>query len=214
MDYQSNSKKNREKAEKSEPQEDKKIVKIITGEVIQKPKGIRYKMKEVFLGGNFTTAMQYVTADVLLPALRNLILDMVSKGTERLIFGDSYYRRSGYDPRPRISYQNYGNPIYRDPRLVSDIRANLPDQRRPLRQNRRDVNDIILSSREEAELVVERLIDVIDRYQVVSLQDLHELLGLPSSHVDQKWGWTYLNNVQIRQVRDGHLIELPPLEEI
>jgi hypothetical protein len=92
---------------------------------------------------------------------------------------------------------------------------NIPDQGpRSIRVNRRDANDIILTSREEAELVIERLIDIIDKYDVASLADLNDLLGLPTSHVDNKWGWTYLNNVEIRQIRNGYLIDLPSLEEI
>ena len=73
---------------------------------------------------------------------------------------------------------------------------------------------MILASREEAELVLERLLDIISKYEVASLADLYDLTGLPSSHVDNKWGWTYLNNTEIRQVRDGYLLDLPPLEEI
>jgi len=62
--------------------------------------------------------------------------------------------------------------------------------------------------------VVERLIDILDKYEVVSLADLYDLLGLPTSPIDNKWGWTVLKQVEIRQTREGYLIELPPLEEI
>ena len=44
--------------------------------------------------------------------------------------------------------------------------------------------------------------------------DLYDLTGLPSAHVDNKWGWTYLTNTEIRQIRDGYLLDLPPMEEI
>ena len=104
----------------------------------------------------------------------------------------------------------YNSPVRRD-------RAYLPDQApaRPLgRQVRRETNDLVLTSREEAELVLERLTDIIDKYGVASLADLYDLTGLPTSHVDNKWGWTYLNNTEIRQVRDGYLLDLPPVEEI
>lgn len=205
MDYQGNAKKQKE--EKPD-QEKKNIEKIVTGDVIQKPKSIGHKFKDIFFGGDFKLAMKFVSAEVLLPALRNLIVDSVTKGAERFVYGDST-RGRGRPPeyRPRVQYNN---PIYRqDPRI-----ANLPDQVRAHRQSRRDTNDIILTSREEAELVVERLIDIIDKYDVASLSDLYDLLGLPTTHVDNKWGWTFLNNVEVRQVRTGYLIDLPSLEEI
>jgi hypothetical protein len=73
---------------------------------------------------------------------------------------------------------------------------------------------VIVGTREEAELVIERLIDVLDKYDVVSLAALYELLGLETSYIDNKWGWTNLSSAQVRQIRQGYLLELPPLEEI
>lgn len=80
--------------------------------------------------------------------------------------------------------------------------------------NRHEINDIVVGTREEAELVVERLGDILETYDVVSLADLNELLGLQTSPIDNKWGWTFIKNVPIRQIRQGYLLELPPLEEI
>ena len=71
-----------------------------------------------------------------------------------------------------------------------------------------------MAERDDAELFVERLIDIIEKYEVASLADLYDLLGWASSHVDNKWGWTYLSNVEVRQVRDGYLIDLPPFEAV
>lgn len=75
------------------------------------------------------------------------------------------------------------------------------------RQARDDV--VILATRSEAELVLERLGDIIDKFEVASVGDLHDLLGLPQTHVDQKWGWTYVGDASIRQVREGYLLDLP-----
>lgn len=212
-DYQGNAKKQRDKPQITE----KKVEKVVTGNVVQKPKSLGYKFRDIFFGGDFKLAMSFVTAEVLLPALRNLIVDSVTKGAERFVFGESSYRRRPIDPRPIVRYDN---PMMyrrdpRDPRFSMSPLANIPEQGpRTYRTSRRETNDIILQSREEAELVVERLLDCIDKYQVASLADLYDLLGLETSHVDNKWGWTYLNNVEIRQVRNGYLIDLPALEEI
>jgi hypothetical protein len=79
---------------------------------------------------------------------------------------------------------------------------------------RNQPKDFVLSKRSEAELVVAHVIDVLKRYEIVSLADLYDLMGLESSYTDTKWGWTRLNNVQIHEVTNGFTIEFPPLEEI
>lgn len=213
MDYQSNSRKQREGLPSGEPIKEKKIEKVVTGEVTLKPKSIGRKFKDIFFGGDIRLATRFVTGEVLLPALRNLVVEMTSKGIERVVYGESTFRRSySSDPRPRIMYNN---PIYRpDPRQpnIPVPMRRIPDQNY---RTRREAQDVIVESREVAEDVVEQLMNVLDSYQVVSLADLYSTLGIEStSHVDNKWGWTYLNNVEIRQVRDGYLIDLPPLEDI
>lgn len=79
---------------------------------------------------------------------------------------------------------------------------------------RRDTPEVILPTRSDAEAVLEMMLNYLDKYGVVALAELHELVGLETSHTDQKWGWTVLRNIPIRQVRDGYTIELPPMEEI
>lgn len=207
MDYQGNSRKDREKEEKLK---EKKVEKVVVGEVIQKPKGPGRKFKDVFFGGDARHAASFVTSDVLLPALRNLIVDMVTKGAERLIYGEANARRRPTNYGARYQYQGGASYSYRP-----DPRDRLPlGAPRVSRNARHEMNDIVIGTKEEAELVVERLIDIVDQYEVASLADLYELLGLTSSHIDNKWGWTYLGSVQIRQIRQGYLLELPPLEEI
>ena len=203
MDYQGNAHKQREgKA----PPPEKKVEQVITGEVIVKKKSWGEKFKGIFFGGDARNALRYIAADVFLPTIRNLVVDATTKGMERMVYGESSAQRRR--PMNYGSRVQYNNPVRRD-------RAYLPDQpARSLRPVRRDLNDMILASREEAELVLERLLDIISKYEVTSLADLYDLTGLPSSHVDNKWGWTYLNNTEIRQVRDGYLLDLPPLEEI
>lgn len=210
MDYQGNANKDKEKPTQRE-RPDKKLEKVVTGEVSQKPRGVGRKFKEVFFGGDAKNAASFVVSDVLLPALRNLIVDAVTNGAEKLIYGESRGRgRSRTNYGARYQYNaGYPSPFRPDPR------ERLPmGGARGIRQGRHEVNDIVIATKEEAELVAERLVDIVDQYEVASLADLYELVGLPSSHIDNKWGWTFLGNIQIRQIRQGYLLELPPLEEI
>ena len=208
MDYQGNSKKDKANSEKPEKSE-KNIEKVVTGEVVQKPKSLGKKFKETFFGGDSKQVAKYITADVLLPAIRNLVVDMITKGAERMIYGERDARRR--DPRINYGAHYQLNPVSsRNPFDPRTAQSAIPRGR----QNRHEINDIVVSTREEAELVLERLNDILEKYDVASLADLYDLLGLQTSHIDNKWGWTFISNVPVRQIRQGYLLELPPLEEI
>ena len=207
MDYQGNSHKAREHGRKivEKPKQEK----IVTGVVVEKKPGFGHKLKSLFFGGGFKGTLQFVAADVLLPAVRNLFVDTVEAGARRAVYGESASaRRRGLGPQYGSRIQ-YNSPLHRERNP-----AYLPDQPSRLKPIRRDTNDFILSTREEAEHILERLLDIVSQYEVASLADLYDLAGLPSSPVDNKWGWSYLNNAEIRQVREGYLLDLPPTEEI
>lgn len=209
-DYQGNSKTTR-----AEPKAlpEKTVEKVVVGEVVVQKKSLGRKFKDLFVAADIHSVIGYVASEVLLPAARNMIVDGASKGVERMMYGESTARRRGYGV-PNQSRITYNNPInrggYRD---VSSRRAPSPTVG-PRSSPRGARDDFILSSREEADLVLERMNDIIDTYEVVSVADLNDLVGMPTSHVDNKWGWVYLGDVLVRQVREGYLIDLPPAEPI
>lgn len=186
----------------------KEIQKVVSGEVVQRKKPIGKRFKELFFSGEFKGAVSFIVGAVLLPALKNMVVDATSKGVERVVYGESVSRRRPELGRPRVSYNN---PMdrYSQPR-----RTMLPDQPPHSAPRRQDAGEIILVSRDEAELVIERLRDVLDTYEVASIADLHDLVGLPTTYVDNKWGWTDLKYAEIRQIREGYLIDLPTVEPI
>lgn len=211
-DYQGNSK--RSKEPKDQTEEPKKLEKVVVGEVVVKPPTLGSKFKNVFFGGDFHTASEYVVTQVLLPALRNLIVESISRGTDRLIYGDSGPRSRPVVPqqyRPRVEYHN--------PAAIRQGAGGvtyLPNQtpRWSATPGNKTVQDITLGTKDDAERVVDALIAVVDQYQIVSVADLYELVGLPSAHVDHKFGWTNLATIAINQTRDGWVISFPPVEEI
>lgn len=211
MDYQSNSHKQKE-PNPAKDKTEKKVVKVVKGDVVQKQKPLGRRFKETFFGGEAKVAMAFVVADVLLPTLRDLVFNSVSKGAERYIYGESRFRTRTPTFGSRVQYNN---PIYRpDPRTTTySTTANLPDQPAGRPQSKQ-FQDIILAARGDAEAVLEMLGAIIDQYDFASLGDLYELVGLEAAHTDQKWGWSGLHNAGVRQVREGYLIDLPPLEAL
>lgn len=202
MDYPSNSNKNKE--EPSKPKKD--IEKVISTEAIVQKKSVSEKFKNIFLGGEFKSSLRYISAEVLLPAFRNMIVDATTKGIERVIYGESTPKRPASSMQSRMSYNT---PVDR-----SYSRFASPSQHTVSRNRRYDVSNIVLVSREEAETVLERLNDILQKYDVVSVADLHQLVGLPSTYIDNKWGWSSLRFADVRQIREGFLLDLPPVEPI
>ena len=196
---------------KSKPQknpDDKNIERVITTPVMQRKKTFGQKFKDAFIGGEFRSASTYILAEVLLPALRNTIVDATSKGIERMIYGDVTPRsHNNYgNNRPRISYDSPLHP------MSPQHRAYLPHQPGP--GKRQQFNDIVLTSRAEAELIIERMGDIIENYEYASISDLKHLIGERSNYVDKTWGWSSINFVDIRQIREGWLISFPSAEPI
>lgn len=197
---------------KDQEKKDEKVVeKVVTGVVVKRrtPLGVRFK--NVFVGGDFKSAVRYVGREVMLPALKNMVFDAWSEGGRRVLYKETDRRsqRAGYPgvSTPRIRYDTSANRDPRDPRLTYPNAISV-------QRERHDIGQLILSSREDAEMVVDTLREIIERYQVASVGDLYELLGLSSSYTDNKWGWTNLSEITIRQIREGYLIELPNPEVI
>lgn len=214
MDYAGNSRKSKEKVEK-EGKEAKLVEKVVAGEVVVKKRSIGRRIKDIFIVDDPKRVLLYVLGDVLLPAARNMIVDGAHEATKRMLYGETAARYKGYTEGPRITYDRmHSNPLrsaaYRDPRVAPP-----PVGVRPSSGVRSSQDPgYILETRQDAELVLERMQDIIDKYDVVPVADLYELLGLPQDHTDQKWGWISLLGAKILQVREGYLLELPPPEAL
>jgi len=215
MDYTGNSDKSKKSPGKDKPE--KKIEKVISGDAQLKKKPIGRKFKDLIVAADFRSVVRYIGYDVLLPAARNTIVDSTTRGIERMMYGEGTMRRRDAGPGPRITYNspiNRGNPYASTP-------GNMPQRRLPQgmvpndhRAARHQRDDIILGNRDEADLVLERMQDILNQYDIVSVADLKELVGLPASYIDNAWGWTFLGDVQIRQIREGYLLDLPSSEPI
>lgn len=194
----------REKAEKGQEKPEVKAVVSADSVVVQK-RGLGSKIKDLFIAADFRSVGSFVIMDVLIPAARNMIVDTAEQGIRRMMYGETTRRAPGTGITSRFSYQT---PVQRDWR---DPRTRPPQGQRIPRANR---NDFLLQTKEDADLVVDEMYNILNVYEMVTLYQLKELLGLPGSHTDNKWGWFDLRGTSIRQVRDGWLIDLPPEEAI
>jgi hypothetical protein len=211
-DYQGNSHKQKEEEVKKQ---EKHIERITSGEVIIQKKGPWRKFKSLIIEADMNSVGRFIWFELLIPSFKNLLVDTVEQGIKRTVYGD---RRAAYRPPSsslgvgQTSRISYNSPVVRyhpDP-AASQQRA-LPSAPR---STVNDPRGYIIPSRDEAERVLEMMANVIDTYDVITVADLHGMLGLESTYVDQKWGWINMVGAQIRQVREGWVLELPPAEEM
>lgn len=192
---------------------DKTVERVTSGEVIVTKKTLGRKFKDLVSEMDIRGVSSYIWHEIMIPAAKNMVVDTVQRGAERAVYGETAVRRRTYGTGTRIQYNNPVSRMHRDvvSREVSSIINQGPQASR---YHRRPQDAYILASREEAELVVEQMIDIIDNYEVASVADLHATIGLQSTHVDEKWGWSDLREARIRQIREGFLLDLPMPEPI
>ena len=168
------------------------------------------RFKSNFFGSDVNSVMGYITAEVLLPALKDLVVDTASKGIERMMYGEVRSSRRRSDGKTRYSYDNPIN-VRSSPYPRGRVPAQAP---RGNNSRRHMVGEVLLDTKGDADRVLETMSELIDRYGVVSLADLYSLLGHTSNYIDNNWGWTELLFANAIQTQDGWVLDLPPLEHI
>lgn len=192
-------------SEASKSRAEKDITRVTSGETVRRKKPLRKQFSETFVAGDMRSAIRYVMFDVLLPAAKDMVVDAGSSGIERLIFGETRRRAATPPQSGPTGYVSYNRmAMGAASRLSSPARAMSRRAR-----SRHDFDEIILDSRTEAEEVIDRLFDLVSRYETATVADLYELVGLESSHTDHKWGWTDVRGAGVSRVRDGYLLDLP-----
>lgn len=193
--YKPNS--NRFKEEQKDKQPEKRAEKVVTGKVTTRKKSGVRKLADEFISEDAKNIKSYVLGDVLIPAIKKAISDIVTDGIDMILYGGSRpgNRRSAAD---RVSYRNYYD---RDNRSSRDTRA--------ITNYGYSYDDIILTTRGEAEDVLMRMDELMDTYGLVRVADLKDLVGVTGQYTDNKYGWTNIRNAEIVRVRDGYMIKMP-----
>lgn len=203
VDYSSNSKKTKSSPTEARPE----LEKVISGTAVVRKKSVGAKFREQFAGDDAQTVGQYLLFDVVLPASKNLIFDMLTEGAKRLLFGGSRPSGglfSGSGVGGRTNYKAYSGSGVITQTSSPSVRELTPQQRAM-----NDFSGVVLGSKEEAYRVLEVLTDLIEQYGVASVNDFNACVGLTSDFTQQKYGWTNLNTAGVRAVREGYLLEMP-----
>lgn len=212
-EFPSNSEKSRGRPERKE--QPKKVERVVQGKVVRRKKPLGKRFVEAFLGdgGDRRSVGSFITESIVIPALKETLADAFQQGLEVMLFGEarSTSRRTGRRPGEYgpVAYHRMSRPGRDDPR----------DRNTPREISRRgranfDFDEIILSTRVEAEEVIDRMFDLVANYEVATVADLYDLCAIDSNFTDQKWGWEDFRGAGIQRVTSGYLLDLPRPEPI
>lgn len=203
MDYNPNSNKflTKDKTTEEENLGKKKVDKVVSGSVKTKKKSSLSKFADTFIEEDKDTVVGYLLSEVLIPSFKKMVSDTIKTGIDKMLYGDAEVSRSN-SPASKISYSKY----YNDKSSYSRSSSTAPVA------NRRDTyeyNNIVLETRGDAEAVLMGMDDIIAKYEIVSVADLYDLVGIAGSYTDYKYGWTDIRSARIERVRDGYVIRMP-----
>lgn len=197
-DYMPNSHRFKEE-QKATSIEKKKVEKVVTGVAKVKKKSEVSKLKDIFISEDASNVKSYIIMDVLVPAIKKAIADIVTNGIDMILYGETGHSKRSSNSS-KISYRSYYD------RRDDDRRY---DRDRSLVKQGYDYDDVIIETRGEADAVISRMDEIIDMYGRVSVADLYDLVGITGNYTDNNYGWTNLASAEPIRVRDGYIIKLP-----
>ena len=187
------------KAENSE----KKIIEPVvkSGAKLRKKNELQ-KVAGSIISEDAKSVKSYILMDVLVPAIKDAIEDIVTNGIRMLLRGDTSARRSG--PSGGISHISYNKAYDRRDRSSLD---------RP--RGVMDFDDLILPTRYEAEEVLRSLDDLIETYRIVSVADMYEAAGIRDfEYTARNYGWKDIRRAEVVHVRNGYWLKMPNVSPI
>lgn len=190
---------NKYKAQQKEQNKEinKRAQKVVKGNVKVKEKSALGKLTGEIISEDAKNVKTYVFRDVLIPAFKKAVSDIVTDGINIVLYGDSRRgaRKNGY--ADKVSYRSYYDT------------GSKPIRREPIDPISHSYNDIRFESRADAEDVLERMDEMIEVYQVVRVADLYDLIGITGNYTDNNYGWTSIRTADVVRVRDGFALRLP-----
>lgn len=201
---------------KKAAQTPKKVTKVVEGKVLRK----RHKenlVGEAFISETPRNVMDYLIFDVVIPSIKDTFSEVVKRGIDALLFGDGEsgrkIKRSGsksYVAYDRASY------IDADERFRRKHGVGERNRRSGTYNNRAgyQFDDIVFPNRNDAERVLDSLVDLTMDYGMAAVSDFFELAGIESNWVDNEYGWYELSRARVDRVRRGYILVLPRPEKL
>lgn len=200
------------KNQSNTPISEKNITPITSNVTVKKETEVK-KFAKQFISEDAKSVKGHIFMSVVVPGIQRLLSDVIKNTVDGIIYGIRGIRTDSGGTR-NISYSNY----YDRNRIVGNIGSTglpiLPPNVYA-KSNVYSVNDVSFLDRGEAEEVLFRLREEIERYGMVSVGDFYDMISQKHVYTDLKYGWRDLRDAKVERVRDGYSILFPkitPLE--
>jgi hypothetical protein len=224
-DYHGNSHKSKEGGEEKARPERPKIEKITNAEIVKRKRGPFRTLKHIIIEMDMRSVGNLLLHNTIIPMFKNMIVFTGEQALHQTVYGQG--RAGGWRPpspspsqvlgigreRERggvVNYVPYSDmtspsrfPV--DPRVAPQL---------AIPSVVVDNSGYRIRSKDLAEETLRTMAYVIDRWEVVTVADLHDMLDLPSTPIENQWGWIDVREARIRQTRDGWLLDLPEPEPL
>lgn len=193
--YGSNSNKSREEAAREQRKlPEKKIERVVTGEVKVKKKGFFSKMRDNLVSDDASSVKSYIFNDVLIPSFKKAVSDIVTNGIDIMLYGEARHSNKSNNSS-RVSYTKFYD---RD-----------SDNRYRGSRSAYSYNDIVVPTKADGERILDVLDDTISTYGCASVADFYDAVGVSTQYTDNNYGWTSIASARVVPVTDGWRIDLP-----
>lgn len=199
--YTPNSHKYREEQKNAVATREKRVSKVVKGPVKTKKNEVR-KFADIFISEDISNVKTYIFMDVLVPAVKKAIYDIVTNGIDMFLYGGSGKSKSS-STGTKVSYRNY----YDQKSTSNSVGYRGSENTRS--HNGFEYEDIVFDNRGEAETVKQQMQAAIGRYGFVTVSDLYDMVDLPAPYTSQKYGWMDVSSAEVKRERDGYSLKLP-----
>lgn len=182
-------------------QPDKIIEKVVTGPVKSRKVSEIRKFADIFIARDIDSIKSYIFSDVLIPAIKKAVSDIVGNGIDMLLYGETgVTKKSNSTNASRVSYKNYYD------------RATPDSTQQRVRAGGYSYEDVIFENAGDALEVLDSLKELILKYGVASVSDVYDLAGVPDKNwTSNNYGWSDVSTAVPMRLRDnsGYIIKFP-----
>ena len=187
------------KEQQKEAAEKKQVTRVVKNPAKTKTNEVR-KLADIFISEDVSNVKEYIFMDVLVPAIKKAIYDIVTNGIDMFLYGGKGGNRGNSNVH-KVSYGSYygqkNNSVnYRTPETNKE-------------DNVFKYEDLVFDNRGDAEAVKQQLQESIAKYGIVNVGDLYEFAGLEAPYTAQKYGWMDLRGAEVQRYRGNYILKLP-----
>lgn len=181
------------------------VEKVVTGKVSSRKKNFFKRSADALLADDMQSIKGYLISDVVVPAIRDTIVDLVENGIRMMVYGNTVGRRGRHSASSTayVSYNGY----------YSSNQRSKPEPKQQVARSR-DFDEFVFETKGDAEMVLDQMLELIDIYGQVTVNDFYDLIGKTGDFTDDRFGWTNLSTASTPRVKGGYIINLPRVQAL